>query len=518
MSFFPLLHYLPSKIRLMACIPTFSYWSLLLLLLAGGAKAQCVTTSLSFTNCPSSAGQSFTNQGGANNGTAPNPTCNYGTGSPSTSTWISFVYDPTTMQYLMGNQAAGQAGNDPALAIYSADGCTLLGCNDDFNNTNSMPGFSNSTGALDLSTLGLLAGNTYLARVYNEGNTANVKAPSITCVPPSPCGDCFTSPCAVTNINTSFTATTNGTQPDNCCTWVEDQWGAVPALNCAGPGAISSDGNMYYSFSICGTGQVTATISYQACSDAAGAQIWFITGCNGNSLACSNTGDMTTVTISYNSFSVGTTYYVMVDSYGGNICDFTLTMTGPVCATMPIDLISFSAKPHAGRKALLQWATASETNNNHFIVERSQDGYSYEEIATVDAAGNSTEYKAYSLTDEAPLAGTSYYRLRQVDLNGEYSYSHIEAFNLKKSAALEVYPNPLSSNKLYVNRTGLSAGPVVLEIKNALGETVFSRQLDAAGEAGVEEVKLDDELPAGTYQVSIQDAGEQVHQMLVVQR
>ena len=314
-------------------------------------KAQCVTTSLSFTNCPSSTGQSFTNQGGANNGSAPVATCNFGTGSPSTSTWISFVYDPASMNYLMGDQAAGGAGNDPGMAIYSSNGCTLLGCNDDFNNVNSMPGFGNSTAGIDLTTLGLVSGNTYLIRMYNEGNTVNTKNPKITCVPPSPCGDCFSNPCNV-GLNVTVSSSTNGSKPDDCCKWTEDQFGAVPALNCSGPGFISSDGNMYYAFTICGAGTVTATIHMLNCNNSAGSQIWFVSGCNGSVMGnqCSNTGTMADATLTYGSFAVGPTYYVMVDSYGGNICDFTLTMTGPVCTLpcTPPTLSSSNVNPTCG--------------------------------------------------------------------------------------------------------------------------------------------------------------------------
>lgn len=94
---------------------------------------QCVNSSgLPSITCQAlSADETFTNGGGTDNGTAPDPSCNYGTGSSSTSTWATFQYDgPPTQQYLVADQSPGGAGNDPAIAIYSLDGCTLLGCND----------------------------------------------------------------------------------------------------------------------------------------------------------------------------------------------------------------------------------------------------------------------------------------------------------------------------------------------------------------------------------------------------
>ena len=446
-------------------------------------KGQCVTTSLTFTSCPSSAGQSFTNQSGANNGTAPAPTCNFGSASAGTSTWISFTYNSATMQYLKGEQGAGGAGNDPGMAIYSSDGCTMLGCNDDFNNTNSMPGFGNTTAGINLSSLGLINGTTYLVRIYNEGSTNNNKPPLITCVPPSPCGDCFTNPCVITNINTTFSSSTNGSQPDNCCTWTEDSFGAVPALNCAGPGAISVDGSIYYSFSICGAGTVTASINNTNCNNTSGSQMWFISGCNGTDYACSNDGVMS-ATLSYGSFSVGQTYYVMVDSYGGNICDFTMTMTGPIC--LPIELLSFYAVSEENKKVKLHWTTATETNNEKFILERSLSGLAepdFKQIATVAGAGNSSFQRGYDYIDYPDYysTGTYYYRLSQVDFDGKRTEMaiatvkpklsvnelvdvisivntqtgvlHLE-YNLKYTSDLDFNIYNLSGEKLYSRATG----------------------------------------------------------------
>jgi gliding motility-associated-like protein len=299
--------------------------------------AQCVTTNLYLTTCGSFAQQTFTNQAGANNGTAPPATCNFGTGSTATSTWVHFTYvGPPTQQYLEGGQAPGGAGNNPALAVYTNNGCTLLGCS--ATNTNPGPTEAAADGKIDLTTLGLTIGQEYLVRIYNEGNTSNQKDKTLRCIPSAPCGDCFTNPCVISNINTSFSSSTFGSHNADCCTFPVNNLGAVSQLDCPGPGQVAVDGNIWYQFTVCQNGLVTATLTSTSCSNTSGSQIWFLQGnCNGgsatfNNLDCWQEGNMTPGVVSYNCIA-GQTYYIMVDSYGGNVCNFNVVLTGPVCIT-----------------------------------------------------------------------------------------------------------------------------------------------------------------------------------------
>lgn len=84
---------------------------------------------------------------------------------------------------------------------------------------------------------------------------------------------------------------------------------------------------------------------------------------------------------------------------------------------LPITLINF-AGTQSGNAVVLNWTTATEKNNDHFTIERTADGANYEAIATVQGAGNSTIELNYSTTDNNPLPGTAYYRLRQTDYDG----------------------------------------------------------------------------------------------------
>jgi hypothetical protein len=433
-------------------------FSLIVLCLFGLSNislATCVTTPNTLGAC-SINDQSFTNQAGANNGTAPNPSCGWGTGSAGTSTWIHFVYaGPPSMKYIYAGQAPGGAGNNPAAAVYTNDGCTVLGCAT--NDPNPAASENNNDAKIDLTTLGLTVGQTYLLRVYNEGTTANVRDPQVRCVPADPCGDSFTSPCVVSNINTTFTSGTNGAHPfDGCPTWPTGGTGGVTQLNCPGPGSISVDGNVWYAFSVCTAGTVTATLDELACNDGKGSQIWMLSGnCNGGTANftilggnCSNVGDMNQVVQSY-TFSagqVGTTFYIMVDSYGGNRCDFNLTMSGPVCV-LPAELTNFNGRMNRNREAVLNWVTTQELNNDHFSVERSADGITFSSIGTVHGAGNSSTTHYYSYTDATPIRGANYYRLRQVNIDGTHKYTPaiVVKYTTDIATGFTIFPNPVNN-------------------------------------------------------------------------
>lgn len=109
---------------------------------------------------------------------------------------------------------------------------------------------------------------------------------------------------------------------------------------------------------------------------------------------------------------------------------------------LPVELVSFHAVEERGN-VMVNWSTASEQNSDRFVLERSQNGVFFEEISTVPAAGSSSTYLHYSYVDYAPLVGTSFYRLRQWDLDGTQSESPITAVHVKREGAeIKVYPNP----------------------------------------------------------------------------
>ncbi len=161
---------------------------------------------------------------------------------------------------------------------------------------------------------------------------------------------------------------------------------------------------------------------------------------------------------------------------------FTLATTNYLTTPLPIQLLYFSARPAESDAVQLDWATASETNNAWFDVERSWDDMNYESLGGLPGAGNSLTRLDYRFMDRAPLPGTNYYRIKQVDLDGAITYTEVRAVTMERSGTISVFPSPASD---VVHIVGLepeeqlavelftAAGAQVTLPNNALSEGLF---------------------------------------------
>jgi len=116
---------------------------------------------------------------------------------------------------------------------------------------------------------------------------------------------------------------------------------------------------------------------------------------------------------------------------------------------LPIDLIGLTAKGQ-GDQSLLSFSTAIERNNDYFSIERSNDGTRFEAIGKVTGAGTSTVQQDYQFTDERPLKGVNFYRLKQVDFDGQFSYSPVVSVTFGQAGGLHLAPQPVA-DQLQVN-------------------------------------------------------------------
>ena len=143
-----------------------------------------------------------------------------------------------------------------------------------------------------------------------------------------------------------------------------------------------------------------------------------------------------------------------------------------IAGTLPVSLLSFKPRLNDDQTVRVDWATATEENSSHFVVERSQNAQVFTQIAQVDAAGNSQQLKNYLYTDLQPLAGTNYYRLVQVDKDGRSQTYRPASVVVEKLTALSVYPNP-AEGSFVVN----APSEAKLSLQNLVGQVVlFSQQ------------------------------------------
>jgi hypothetical protein len=120
---------------------------------------------------------------------------------------------------------------------------------------------------------------------------------------------------------------------------------------------------------------------------------------------------------------------------------------------LPVELLDFTALPE-NENVLLHWTTASEINNAWFEVERSKDAVNFETVLKQSGAGNSSLIRNYQDIDKSPFTGISYYRLKQVDFNGDFSYSEIVPvnFDLNKLAVTSVFSGQENNLIVLFNR------------------------------------------------------------------
>jgi len=158
---------------------------------------------------------------------------------------------------------------------------------------------------------------------------------------------------------------------------------------------------------------------------------------------------------------------------------------------LPVKWLSFTAENKDNKEVALAWETLNENNNRHFIVEKSRDALNFVPVTTVPAVGNSTVPVAYNATDALPYFEQSYYRIKQVDLNGNFGYSQVRQVWVEPAAGVNVssWPGHISI-ELNSNETVLAQ----LHLVNLQGEEVWSASQMV--NEGVNEIRV------STFQIS----------------
>ena len=151
-----------------------------------------------------------------------------------------------------------------------------------------------------------------------------------------------------------------------------------------------------------------------------------------------------------------TKFYVAAIDSVGNIESKTARAEASVTTAnaLPVRMLPLTGKA-AGKMNQLYWTSTLEVNNKVFMIERSEDGRSFTTAGAVASKapnGNSTQRIDYEYTDLQPYRQT-YYRLKQVDNDGKYSYSNIIQIKRDNTTALSVYPNPATGN-IHIEKSG----------------------------------------------------------------
>ncbi|MCX6291213.1 MAG: T9SS type A sorting domain-containing protein [Bacteroidetes bacterium] len=194
--------------------------------------------------------------------------------------------------------------------------------------------------------------------------------------------------------------------------------------------------------------------------------------------------------------------------------DFVISSSS---SPLPIKLLYFHADLN-NHKVDLSWATASETNNDYFDIERSADGMNFVELLRKAGAGNTTTNRYYEDTDGSPMEGKSYYRLKQTDYDGHYTYSPIRFVNNKNEKegfrVESIGPNPFTE-EFSIHFSLDNASEVNITMIGLSGQVFHTENFQ--GTAGINTYRFTDNqgLPKGTYIVNLVCNDQKITQKII---
>lgn len=185
-----------------------------------------------------------------------------------------------------------------------------------------------------------------------------------------------------------------------------------------------------------------------------------------------------------------------------------------VAGIFPVELTDFQVRM-ANDQAQLQWSTASEQNNAGFEVEHSTDARQWEVLTFVEGKGTTTEVTDYQHIDKHPAVGTNYYRLRQLDFNGEESYSPVKAVEHSAggTVSLSIYPNPVQAGAM-LNLSGIAENVEAIWLTDLFGRIVWAGNSFEGGKANI---ALPNNLSGGLYSLMVIAEGQKTVLKVVVQ-
>jgi|GEM_PF-1906482 len=219
--------------------------------------------------------------------------------------------------------------------------------------------------------------------------------------------------------------------------------------------------------------------------------------------------------------TVGDEYIIVFSNYSDVLTSVPIVFGGTATVEcpvlLPVELLDFKAQAE-NEKVRLSWTTASELNNDYFEIERSYDGVNYNPIGKVKGMGNSSYYTDYLYKDDNPGGRLIYYRLKQVDYDGESEISKTVTVNLshQTNKAVSIYPNPANQQFTIAYNSGqLSTSELRIEITNTVGNIALAKHYTV--ETYFEKIIDINDLKPGIYHINVISANgtKEVHKLVV---
>jgi hypothetical protein len=365
--------------------------------------------------------------------------------------WYSFVATGTNVDIVVTDISVG--GTIEVILVEPA----TLPCTGPF----TVLVTSCAVGGTTASYGSLVVGNTYYYTISANGSNTGTFQHCTTTQTPVGAGnqDCVNAT-AICNNNT-FSGNSSGN--------------GVQELTAANQGCMTTEHqSSWYTFTIQTSGTLSMTISPQNGTDDYDFALWgpnpncpptsapvrcsWAAG-GGNTGLVNGAGDNTEGVlgdkwVEDGNVTAGQTFVLLIDNFSSSGSAFDLTWGGTAtldCAVLPIELVSFDCE-WSGNNVNLNWVSASEINNDYFLIEYSTDGFNWVMVNKVEGAGNSSSLLEYTTTHYNVSSGNHYYRLTQVDFDGKH-----ETFNI------------ISCEK-HINKEHIE----IIEYYNTTGQLLFS--------------------------------------------
>ena len=368
------------------------------------------------------------------------------------------------------------------------------------------------------SVTGLTPGNTYYLRVNTWSSTSGATSTFDVCLTEG-------TVCGGANNNDYCQAPAILTQgPGSWTSSTYNYYTADPPSNYgAGTFCGSVENNSWYQFTALSTTETFDFTSVTNCVSNSGIQAEVyeattdVNGCCTSLTSvsnCWNPATATTGTVTATGLTIGNTYVLMVDGWGGDNCEFTVsnwTATG----ILPVELVHFNAIASTHHN-IISWQTETEYNNDYFRVMRSYDGENFEEIAIVNGKGNSSIATNYQFNDMDVRNGDTYYQLEQVDVDGTTTVSDMISLNRKpmREGFLNMYPNPAKST-VTLELYNESFADATIEIVSMSGQMVYIEVITINGLIK-KNINIAN-LSKGVYNVVVRQANEFEMTRLIVE-
>lgn len=191
-------------------------------------------------------------------------------------------------------------------------------------------------------------------------------------------------------------------------------------------------------------------------------------------------------------------------------------------SALPIELVAFTGWYDGTASNIIEWKTASETNNDFFTLEKSSDGINFEVLGHIDGAGTTSQTTYYQFSDDSPYFPLTYYRLEQTDIGGtDSTYSQIISVVIDKSATgFRLFPNPALTTSL-IRMTvpaAIQGKEILVVVVDILGKELYSKVI-LEGTYGNSLIAIEPgaNLPPGVYTILANSGDSRHQQKLVIQ-